>query len=192
MARPKEFDRDAVLDRAVDVFWARGYEATSIGELTDALGIGRQSLYDTFGDKHALYLAALDRYREQTGGITCRALGAEVPVRRAMRRLLQAIIDTILGEPGRTCMMVNAAAERCPLDAAVARRFAAAASTMSETIEARLSRARDDGELGTQHDPVALARYFVNAIHGLNITAKAVRDRRALEQIADVTVSILG
>jgi TetR/AcrR family transcriptional regulator, transcriptional repressor for nem operon len=192
VARPKEFDRDAVLDRAVDVFWARGYEATSITDLTDALEIGRQSLYDTFGDKHTLYLAALDRYRERTSTIVCGNLGAAVPVRRAMRGLMQGIIDAILCDGGRTCMLVNAAAERCPLDAAVGRRFAKAASTMSSTIEARLARARAEGELGSQHDPSALARYFVNAIHGLHITAKATHDRRTLEQIADVTVSILG
>src|SRR5262249_38606558 len=69
MARPKEFDRDAVLDRAVELFWAKGYEATSLGDLVESLGVGKQSLYDTFGDKHALYLAALDRYCEKYGGL---------------------------------------------------------------------------------------------------------------------------
>ena len=63
MARTKEFDVDAALDRAIELFWAQGYEATSLNDLLDHMEIGRQSLYDTFGDKHALFLAALDRYR---------------------------------------------------------------------------------------------------------------------------------
>ena len=67
MARHKEFDRDEALQRAMEVFWSRGYEAASVGELVKQMGINRQSLYDTFGDKHALYLQALDRYRVVEG-----------------------------------------------------------------------------------------------------------------------------
>ena len=67
MARRKEFDRDEALHKAMEVFWSRGYEATSVGDLVEHMGINRQSLYDTFGDKHSLYLAALDRYREVEG-----------------------------------------------------------------------------------------------------------------------------
>src|ERR1700730_2144482 len=67
MARQKEFDRDEVLHKAMEVFWSRGYEASSIQDLVKRMGINRQSLYDTFGDKHTLYLQALDRYREVEG-----------------------------------------------------------------------------------------------------------------------------
>jgi TetR/AcrR family transcriptional repressor of nem operon len=192
MPRAKEFDRDQVLDLATDVFWERGYEATSIGDLVEALGIGRQSLYDTFGDKHALYLAALDRYRERHGGLVCDALDAALPLRRAMRNLLEGLIDFQLSPDGKTCMMVAAAAERCPMDAQVAQRFALDLERMEQSMLRRFTRARDEGEIARHLDPAALARYFVSTLNGLQITAKGVRDRKALLDIADVAMTVLG
>lgn len=193
MPRPKEFDRDQALDLATDVFWKRGYEATSIGDLVAALGIGRQSLYDTFGDKHALYLAALDRYRQRHGGAVTCALESDVPLRRALRTIFEGAIDQLLGDPqGKSCMLVAAIAERCPDDASVAERFCTNMKTMEQALEKRLARAREEGEIGRHLEPAALARYFVNTLNGLQITGKALRDRKALLEIADVALAILG
>lgn len=193
MPRPKEFDRDQVLDLATDVFWKRGYEATSIGDLVEALGIGRQSLYDTFGDKHALYLASLDRYRQRYGGVVMAALDSELPLRRAVRQLIDSFIDQMLSDcDGKSCMMVAAVAERCPRDAQVAERFAANLEEMQRAFALRFTRAQREGEISKHHDPAALARYFVNTVNGLHITGKAVRDRATLSEIADVAMSVLG
>lgn len=193
MPRPKEFDRDQVLDLATDVFWKRGYEATSIGDLVAALGIGRQSLYDTFGDKHALYLAALDRYRQRHGGAVACALESDMPLRRAIRTIFEGAIDQLLGDPqGKSCMLVAAIAERCPDDKSVAERFCTNMKSMEQALEKRLVRARDEGEIGRHLEPAALARYFVNTLNGLQITGKALRDRKALLEIADVALAILG
>ena len=193
MARHKEFDHDEVLDRAVQVFWQRGYEGTSISDLTDALGIGRQSLYDTFGDKHAVYLAALDRYMHLYGGAGSSKLTGAAPVRREIRSLMQWAIDGALSRPvGQTCFVINAAAERCGIDDEVAKRTSSSMLCNQTALTARLTTAIKTGEIASHHDPAALARYFVNALAGLQITAKSVRDRATLEQIADTTVSILG
>jgi TetR/AcrR family transcriptional regulator, transcriptional repressor for nem operon len=190
MGRPKEFDRDQVLDRAMDVFWDLGYEATSIGDLVERLGIGRQSLYDTFGDKHALYLAALDRYSERNAGAAM--LVASVPVRRGVRDFLQCAIEKALDGSGRTCMMVDAVAERCPGDEDVRQRFCANVRAIEDALTARLEQARESGEIARHHVARSLARYFVNAIQGLQLMGKGMRDRRELEDIADTTISILG
>jgi TetR/AcrR family transcriptional regulator, transcriptional repressor for nem operon len=193
MPRPKEFDRDQVLDLATDFFWKRGYEATSIGDLVVALGIGRQSLYDTFGDKHALYLAALDRYRQRNGGAVARALDSDVPLRRAMRDLFEGVVDQLLGDPqGKSCMLVSAVAARCPDDTEVAERFCANLQGMEQTLQRRFLRAQQEGEIARHLEPVALARYFVNTLNGLQITGKAIRDRRALLEIVDVALAVLG
>lgn len=193
MPRPKEFDRDQVLDLATDVFWKRGYEATSIGDLVAALGIGRQSLYDTFGDKHALYLAALDRYRQRHGGVVACALESDMPLRRAIRTIFEGVIDQLLGDPqGKSCMLVAAIAERCPDDKSVAERFCTNMKSMEQVLEKRLARAREEGEIGRHLEPSALARYFVNTLNGLQITGKALRDRKALLEIADVALAVLG
>ncbi|MBK8260311.1 MAG: TetR/AcrR family transcriptional regulator [Nannocystis sp.] len=192
MGRPKEFERDAVLDRAIEVFWDRGYDGTSMADLVEALGIGRQSLYDTFGDKRSLYLLALDRYRSERNTTPWHLLD-EQPLRPGLRALFTAIVDWMADEPdGRSCMMVCAAAERAPHDREVERRFCANTEQMERRFTARLERARADGEIGGQHDVTALARYLTNALYGLNLTAKARRDRAYLHQIVDVTLSILG
>lgn len=191
MARPKEFDREAVLDRAVDLFWSKGYEATSMGDLVDALGIGRQSIYDTFGDKHALYVAALDRYRERFGGVPIDALHGHGALKKQVRDVLRGIVDKVVAS-GRSCMLVNAAAERCPTDDAVGQRFCANTLAIEDVFAKRFTEARRDGELGFKHEPRALARYFVTQILGLQIAARGGADAKTLEQSIDLAVAILN
>jgi TetR/AcrR family transcriptional repressor of nem operon len=193
MPRTKEFDRDQVLDLATEVFWKRGYEATSINDLVNELGIGRQSLYDTFGDKRALYLAALDRYREKHGCSVVAGLEESVvPLRKAVRELLLRVVDWLLSPEGKTCMLVGAAVERCPDDCEVADRFGANVAHMARVLERRLVRAQEDGEIARHLDPAALARYFVSTVNGLQVTSKVVRDRAALVQVVDVAMTVLG
>jgi TetR/AcrR family transcriptional repressor of nem operon len=91
MARPKEFDPDQALDRAVELFWRKGYEATSIQDLVEALGINRSSLYGTFGDKHALYLAAIDRYCEDVVAPRVAELDQAASPRAAIRQLFLSL-----------------------------------------------------------------------------------------------------
>jgi TetR/AcrR family transcriptional regulator, transcriptional repressor for nem operon len=190
MARSKEFDREQVLERAMELFWSRGFEATSIGDLTEHLGIGRQSLYDTFGDKHALYVAALDHYKEGGRMFADEALTRPGQLKRHMREVLRATIDTTL-ETGRACMLLNAAAERCPTDTAVRERFCSNTNAVEEALVRRFRRAREEGELGGERDLRALARYFVTQIYGLQLSARGGIDRRALEQSAEVALSVL-
>src|SRR5919106_1334524 len=108
MARHKEFDRDEALHRAMEVFWSRGYEAASVGDLVKHMGINRQSLYDTFGDKHALYLAALDRYPEVEGRKMFELLERPGSVKRALRNLFEGVVACALGEGERRgCFVGN-------------------------------------------------------------------------------------
>ncbi len=191
MPRSKEFDRDAVLERAVELFWSRGYEATSIGDLTEHLGIGRQSLYDTFGDKHALYVQALDRYKERGRSLVLEGLKRPGPLKRQMREVLRNVIDFVV-ETGRTCMLLNAAAERCPMDDDVRARFCEQGTALEEALVRRFRRAREDGELAADRDIRALARYFVTTIYGLQLGARGGTDRRVLVESADIALSVLG
>ena len=120
MPRPKEFDPDVALDRAVDVFWSRGYGGTSIQHLVDALGVNRGSLYATFGDKHGLYLAALDRYRQSEVVQIVDLLEQPGPVKRVVRRPFDAVVLSVAeGRGGRGCLVCNAAVEQAADDADV-------------------------------------------------------------------------
>src|SRR5919205_4395394 len=96
MARTKQFDRHAALDQAMELFWKRGYHATSIQDLVDRLGVNRQSLYDTFGGKDQLFQAALERYRELQGIPMRRCLEREGPVREVLREFFEIAIAQLL------------------------------------------------------------------------------------------------
>ncbi|HJS75619.1 MAG TPA: TetR/AcrR family transcriptional regulator, partial [Vicinamibacteria bacterium] len=109
MGRPREFDRDEALDRAVQVFWSRGFERTSVEDLTDSMGIQRGSLYAAFGDKHQLFLAALDRYEERFYRDTLRFLEEGSP-REGIRRVFQQVVsDCACGGGAKGCFITNTA-----------------------------------------------------------------------------------
>ena len=192
VARTKEFERDVALDRAMRVFWRKGYDAASLQDLVEAMGIGRQSLYDTFGDKHALYLAALDRYGTIFGARMMAPLQEGGPVKPALHQIFAGLIEESVSEGGWGCFAVNAAVERAPCDPQTARRAEANFAGGEATLREALQCAQESGEIGPGHDPRALARYFYNAIQGLRVTAKATRDRETLEDIVRVTLSVLA
>src|SRR5262249_21353703 len=126
MARIKAFDPEAVLDRAMLLFWRQGYEATSVQDLVDALGIGRGSLYATFGDKHALFLAALDRYSEMVFAALLPPLQADGSSRDALQQMFSRVLDLATAPshpPG--CLMTNTLAELGLRDTEVAERLVA-------------------------------------------------------------------
>ena len=191
MARTKEFDRDVVLDKAMRLFWRQGYEATSLRDLLVAMGIGRQSMYDTFGDKHALFLAALDRYAATVGAPLFAPLREPGPVKPALRHVFAAAIDGSLDASCPGCLMVNATAELAPSDRDVARRAEANLWGGEELFRIALERGQESGEIDRRHDPRALALFLYNALQGLRVTAKATPDRQVLESIVDVTLSVL-
>jgi len=192
MARHKEFDRDEALHKAMEVFWSRGYEAASVQDLVEHMGINRQSLYDTFGDKHALYLQALDRYREVEGRKLFELLERPGPVRKSLRLLFEDAVETALCDRQRRgCFMGNAASElagRC-------KETAARACSNMEATEAAfyrtLVRGKKEGDLERIRSPRAVARFLCSSLQGLVLMAKATQDRKTLEDIVKVTLSVL-
>ncbi len=192
MARCKAFDPDDALLGAMDVFQAKGFEATSIQDLVDRLGISRQSLYDTFGDKQALWMACLERYRQAGRKVFAELLEGPLPLRKALGGLFQQMVDRLLSPEGRACLMAHAALERAVDDPATRACVGRNLNQLFGLFETRLRRARADGELGPAQDPAALARYFQNAIHGLQVTARSGASRDDLEGIVRVTLSVLG
>ncbi len=191
MTRTTDFDQDAALDRAMHLFWRQGYEATSIQDLVEHMGIGRGSLYNTFGDKHALYLAALDRYCATVGADFLAPLDEPLPVRAALRQVFANVVVESLAEGHHGCLMANGTLELAARDADLRCRAEANLRGAEDTIGRALARAQATGELAAGRDPRALARYLFNALQGLRVTAKATDDRGTLEDIARVTLSAL-
>ncbi len=191
MARTKEFDQDVALDKAMRLFWRQGYEATSIQDLVEHMGIGRGSLYDTFGDKHALYLAALDRYCATVGAGFLTPLEEPIPVREALRLIFDGAVATALAEGRHGCLLANSALELASRDADTRCKVEASFQGAEDAIGRALARAQETGELAASRDPRALARCLVNALQGLRVTAKVTDDRETLKDIARVTLSVL-
>lgn len=192
MARCKAFDEEATLQRAMTVFQAKGFEATSIQDLVDQLGINRQSLYDTFGDKQALYLASLERYRQAASRPFTELLEGPLPLRKAVGALFTLALDRLLSADGLPCLMAHAALERAAEDPGTRACVRNNLDQGFARFEARLRRAQAEGELGPGQDPAALARYLQNTLHGLQVTARSGASRDDLEGIVRVTLSVLG
>lgn len=192
MARPQKFDRGDVLQQAMLVFWRQGYEATSVDDLVAATGINRASMYNSFGDKHALYVETLKRYQEQSGCTLLRLLQREGSVRDALEQLFNAVIeDATCDTEGRGCFMVNATIERAPHDPAIAAIIEANRVGTEAAFAESLQRGQARGEISPRHDPQALAKYLFAAVQGLRVQAKVHLDRASLEQVVRLTLSVL-
>lgn len=189
MARTKEFDVDLALERAMQVFWAKGFEATSAQDLVDALGINRSSLYATFGSKAELYRRALALYGDRTA---IPGLAGDGPLRLRLRRALRAMIEPDLDpDRSRGCFACNAAIERGPVDASVRTLVGVAFGAMRALLAAEIAEARDRGELSVGADPHQLAGSLLVTIEGLHVVAKGTRDRSLVHDAIDTALEIL-
>ncbi|GLP64925.1 TetR family transcriptional regulator [Streptomyces sp. TUS-ST3] len=192
MARTREFDTEAAVSRAMELFWERGYEATSVRDLTQHLGIGQGSLYAAFGDKDGLYRAALERYRVTLAAAALRRLEEEADVRSAVRALLVERVRIAVELGGRGCLMVNAACERLPEDPSI-RRIVRDVQDASRAALAEVLRvAAERGDIAARHDPDTLAAFLVTFLNGLLVSSKITPDVRALEPLVEVALVALG
>jgi TetR/AcrR family transcriptional repressor of nem operon len=192
MARHKEFDRDEALHRAMEVFWSRGYEATSMSDLVKNMGINRQSLYDTFGDKHTLYQQALDRYREVEGRKMFELLESPGSVKRALRQLFKGVVERSLGGGERRgCFVGNATSELAGRCRETEEKACGSMAAAEDALYRALLRGKREGEINAGRDLRAVARFLYSSLQGLQLMSKATRDRKTLEDVVRVTLSVL-
>ncbi|MEU3604782.1 helix-turn-helix domain-containing protein [Streptomyces sp. NPDC035033] len=193
MARTKEFDPGAALQAALDLFWARGYEATSMADLVEHLGIGRASIYATFGNKHELYLKALDRYLESQDPGLVEELSAPGPALPAVRALVRRFAAEAAADGVRLtgCFVTNSAAELAPRDPAVARRVELSWEQIETLLHAALVRARAQGELPEGRDPRALSRMLLVLLQGIRVVGKASADPARVRDAAEEALRLL-
>ncbi|MEW1694950.1 TetR family transcriptional regulator [Streptomyces sp. NPDC091278] len=193
MARTKEFDPDAALQAALDLFWARGYEATAMSDLVEHLGIGRASIYATFGNKHELYLKAMDRYLETRDPDLTEELSAPGPALPAVRALVRrfAAEASTEGERLNGCFVTNSAAELGPHDTKVARRVELSWEQIETLLHASLARARAGGELSADRDPRALARMLLVLMQGIRVVGKVSGDPARVRDATEQALTLL-
>lgn len=193
MARTKEFDPDTALLSALELFWRRGYEATSMADLVEHLGIGRASLYATFGSKHDLYLKALDRYQQDRLPGLLHALSQPGPVLPAVRALVRRYADESAADDLRLrgCLVTNTAAELAPHDPAAARSVEQNWDRVETVLHTALVRAGAQGELPADRDPLALARTLLVLLQGLRLVGKASTDPARVRDAAEQALRLL-
>lgn len=192
MARPREFDTDAALERAMQAFWAKGYRAASLDDLCAATGLSRSSLYAAFGGKRALLHRSLDRYQEQGVARITAALARPGPVHAAIAAFVDELIDRIVEGPGRRgCFIGNCAAELARGDRVTAARVRRALDRIEGLFRDALGRGQARGEIPATADVGSLARFLVAGIQGLRLVGKANPDRATLEGIAAVMLRCL-
>ena len=192
MARRREFDVEVALDGAISIFREHGFEGASAEMLVGAMGIGRQSLYDTFGDKHALYLQALDRYQAVETHKVFELLENTNSVRKALRQLFSGVAEGSLCQgQQRGCFMGNAMSELAGRCKATAARTSSNTAALEGAFYRALLRGKKNGELTAVRDPRAVARFLCSSLQGLMLMAKATRDHKALEDVVKVTLSVV-
>jgi TetR/AcrR family transcriptional repressor of nem operon len=187
MARPRQFDEDAALDAAIDVFWSRGYQATSTEQLCEATGLGRSSIYNTFTSKHDLFVKALTRYTERTADALLEVLERDTPIRRKLRDVFALTIDED-AENRDGCLVVNAAIELSPHDRAVDTLLRRDHQRRLSAIRAAIDAAKRSGEIDPDRDSNALAEFVTATTGGMRVASRAGADRTVLTAIADTAV----
>jgi AcrR family transcriptional regulator len=190
LGRPRAFDTDKALDRALKIFWKKGYEGTSLADLTAALRINRPSLYAAFGNKEALFRKALDRYVEGPGSYVREAL--EAPTSRVVvQRLLHGTID-LLTDPRnpRGCLMVQGALACGDAAGAVRQELASRRIAVQVALRRRFEQAKVEGDLAADVDPDVLARYVATIIQGMSVQAAGGASRDELRRIAELVLSV--
>jgi TetR/AcrR family transcriptional repressor of nem operon len=190
MARSKEFDPERALNKAMHLFWRRGYENTSVAELLRAMGIAKQSLYDTFGDKRALYLKAMAHYGDQTNGAMEQMFDQSPSIKDGFAKLLYGLAAETREQHERGCLLLSANLQREVNDAVIAGFLRDNQNKVEAIFEKALLRARKQKELSMKQDPKALARFFVVTIQGMRAMARLNSDKHALGEVARVALAV--
>ena len=192
MPRQREFDPDEVLEKAMEVFWAQGYEATSVQDLVDQMGINRFSLYNTFGNKHRLFLAALDRYHEKVVGELLAVMNKSEEGVPAIREFLEGFVELYTSRtPSQGCLMINSALELLPHDRATHDKVVRNFERIEKALHRALVRAQRRGDLRSQHSLRDLARFLVGSAQGLGVLAKSFPGRKVLQGFVNVALCAL-
>jgi TetR/AcrR family transcriptional regulator, transcriptional repressor for nem operon len=189
MPRPKEFDREVAVERAMSVFWSKGYAATSTDDLLEAMKIGRQSMYDTFGDKRRLYVEALRRYQlESVAGHIKRLRSMASPL-AGIEALVVGVISSDRTTREKGCMGVGAICEFGNADAELAQLRVKSGGMLRKALAERLQDAQAAGEIGETVDLERAARFVETTMFGLQVAARAGESTRSLRDMAAFAIA---
>jgi TetR/AcrR family transcriptional regulator, transcriptional repressor for nem operon len=192
MARTKEFDTGEALDKAIHLFWDKGYNGCSMQDVVDGLGLSRSSIYETFGDKRQLFLEALKKYQREGIESLELAVNAAPDIRQAIRMLFESAIPEKLSDPlQKGCFLINSVIELAAQDPEIAAIVDANRRDTEDILAKAIRKGQRNGQISTTLEARAVARFFYTNLSGIRVTAKTGADRKTLEDIIKVALSVL-
>jgi TetR/AcrR family transcriptional repressor of nem operon len=192
MARLKAFDEERAIDAAVDCFWMRGYEATSVRDLAEAMGIGGTSLYNAYGDKRALFARSLERYANRSMRERVARLEASHRPKEAIAAFVNEIIERSLRDPDRKgCLLINSALDVAPHDAEIGAVVSGYLDEIRAFFHRNLVAARKAGQVPRKIDADSMATHLLGVIAGIRVLARTGAGRRRLEDVARPALALL-
>jgi TetR/AcrR family transcriptional regulator, transcriptional repressor for nem operon len=192
MARPRKFDKGAALEAAMDCFWRRGYEATSMRDLTASMGISAPSLYNAFGGKRAIFAAALERYRDLSPRERIERLEASLPPKEAIHQFIEEVIDRSLNDPERRgCFLINSALEIAPHDRELGLLIADCLAEIEAFFGRSIVAAQKQGAVRAEISAKDVARLLLGVLLGIRVLARSAPERALLEGVVRPALAVL-
>jgi TetR/AcrR family transcriptional regulator, transcriptional repressor for nem operon len=192
MARPREFDEVIALEAAIECFWHRGYEATSVRDLTDKMGMSGPSLYNAYGDKRALFAQALEHYFDRSARALIKQLEASLPPKQAVRKFIEKIIErSVKDRERRGCFLINSALEVAPHDAKLGALIEDRLAELEAFFYRSIKAAQSEGTIPQDRVAKDLARLLLGVLLGIRVLARTKPQRALLEGVARPALALL-
>jgi TetR/AcrR family transcriptional regulator, transcriptional repressor for nem operon len=192
MARPREFDEATALEAAIDCFWQRGYEATSVRDLADKMGISGPSLYNAYGDKRALFAQALEHYFDHSARALIKQLEASLPPKQAVSRFIEEIVERSVNDRERRgCFLINSALEVAPHDKQLGALIAGCLAEIEAFFFRSIKAAQAQGAVPRNRGARDLARLLLGVVLGIRVLARSKPERALVQGVARPALALL-
>lgn len=191
MGRQFEFNRDETLTKAMEVFWQKGYKATSMKDLIEEMGIQPGSIYNTFGDKHSLFIKSIKHYGQVVTSNALKILNAPGSPSENIKKFFYEMVNRPAGKKSMGCLIVNTVVELAPHDKEAAEVVNGVLKSIENAFFKCLKKAQDLGEVSSDANISALASYYSSSTHGLLVTCKSEAPKKQMQDIVEVILSTL-
>ena len=192
MARPREFDKTEALGQAMNVFWSKGYEATSLCDLLSAMALSKSSFYDTFGSKHKIFLATIEHYKNTVSAQVSCVAEVDSPARKLIEGMFEKAASRMTEKGGqRGCYLNNCAVDVSQHDPEAAKLIHAGIAIMEKTFLSLVERGQREGDIAASKDAHSLARFLTSSLNGIMVIGKFNPDRDVLSDIGRTALTVL-
>jgi TetR/AcrR family transcriptional repressor of nem operon len=190
--RTKDFDETEILRKAINLFWQKGYYDTSLQDLINGLGIGRSSIYHAFGDKHNLFLKALELYQREGTAKIIAILESELSMKEAVGKLLRQVAsDVFINICPKGCFKINSEVEVAASDELIKKLVAEDDLIIEEALIHAMQKGQENGDINASKDPKVIARFLCNTVAGMRVYAKFKDDRQFFDDVVETALSVL-